>query len=109
MTHKSTVNVINSGVATGGVQGGQSATRTAKNFPKIGKRGKKSEKSGKKRKNREEKAKIGKFFHFGTQVCLRTEQSVKQKNKLCPSWQTGLATLLVIKQLLSNLLLISKL
>ena len=69
-----------------GGKGRQSANpdseKLAKNREK--KRGKirknrgKKEKSGKKRKNREEKAKIAKFL------------------SLCPSWQIGLATLLVV-------------
>ena len=79
ITHKITVNVIYSGVATGGGQGGTVPPLTAKNLPKIGKN------QEKKRKNREEKAKIGKVL------------------SLYPSWQTGLATLLVIKQWLPNL------
>ena len=75
-----------------GVKGGRVPRLTAKNLPKNWeKEGKKSGKIGKKRKNREEKAKIGKVL------------------SLCPSWQTGLAMLLVIKQWLSNLLLICKL
>ena len=70
--------IRSSGVATGVAKGGQSATpdseKIAKNQEKLGKI---QEKSGKKRKNREEKAKIGKFL------------------SLCPSWQIGLATLLI--------------
>ena len=67
--------------------GWQSASLTAKNWPKIGKRGKfrkiwkrgksgRGEKIRKKRKKQEEKAKLGKVL------------------SLCPSWQRGLATLL---------------
>ena len=77
--------LLYSGAATGG-QGGQSATPDSEKFAK--KMEKNQEKLGKKRKNREEKAKIGKVL------------------SLCPSWQPGLATLLCIKQWLSNLLLI---
>ena len=83
--------LLYSGVATGG-QGGQSATPDSEKFAKnLEKEGNNQEKSGKKRKNREEKVKIGKVL------------------SLCPSWQTGLATLLCIKQWLSNLLWICKL
>ena len=89
MTHKSTVNVINSGVAIGGVQGGQSATPTAKNFPKIGKRGKKSgkigkkeEESGRKGKNRE-----GSFTLGPKCVSARSNQLNKQTNFAPPDRQ----------------------
>ena len=58
MTHKSTANVINSGVATGGSRG-QSTTPDSEKFAKN--RGK-EEKIGKRRKNREENAKIGKVL-----------------------------------------------
>ena len=64
-THKSTVNVINSGVATGGVKGGRVQPLTAKNMPKVEK---KREKSGKIEKKEEESGRKGKnlegFFHF---------------------------------------------
>ena len=74
ITHKSTINVINSGVATGG-QGEQSATPNSAKFAKNRKKEEKIRKyREKKRKNREEKEKIGKVL------------------SLCPSWQTGLAT-----------------
>ena len=52
-------------------------SKIGKNLEKIRKRGKSWEKIEKKRKNREEKAKIGKVL------------------SLCPSWQIGLATLLL--------------
>ena len=66
-------------------KGGRVPPLTAKNLPKIRKNREKRGKSGKirknsgkkKRKNREEKAKIGKIL------------------SLCPSWQKGLATLLI--------------
>ena len=68
ITHKSTVSVINSGVATGGSRG-QSATPDSEKFAKNGGgKGKNQEKSGKKRKKQGEKAKIGKAL------------------SLCPSW-----------------------
>ena len=60
ITHESTVNVIYSGVVTGGGQGGHSATPNSKKFAKnrekegkIRKIGKKEEESGRKGKNRE--------------------------------------------------------
>ena len=50
ITHNSTVNVINSGVDTGGGSRGQSATPDSEKFcQKSGKRGKNQEKIGKKR------------------------------------------------------------
>ena len=63
ITHKSTVNVIYSGVATGGGgQGEHSATpdseKFAKNWEKSGKIGEKRRRIGKKRQ------KSGRFFHF---------------------------------------------
>ena len=58
-----------------GGQGGQSATPDSKKFAKN--REKEGKNREKKRKQREEKAKIGKVL------------------SLCPSWQIGLATLLV--------------
>ena len=64
ITHKSTINVINSGVATGG-QGEQSATPDSEKFAKNRK------KEEKIRKYREKRGRIGKkrkksgtFFHF---------------------------------------------
>ena len=59
LTHRSTVNVINSGVATGGSRE-QSATPDSKKFAKNRE---KIRKKLKKRKNRE-KGKKGRFFHF---------------------------------------------
>ena len=91
ITHKSTVNVIYSGVATGGGQGGHSATPDSKKFAKNQEKEGKSEKMGKKEEKSGRKGKIGQVL------------------SLCPSWQTGLATLLVIKQWLSNLSLIYEL
>ena len=68
---------IVSGVATGGGDGGQSATPDSEKIAKHwGKVGKNRENRQKKMKNRKEKAKIGKVL------------------SLCPSWQIGLATLL---------------
>ena len=67
-----------------GGKGGRVPPLTAKHLPKSGKKRGKSWKSGKnqekwgKRKNREETTKIGKFL------------------SLCPSWQIGLATLLLL-------------
>ena len=67
--------MINSGVATGGSKG-QSVPLDSKQLPKIGKRG----------KNQDEKSNIEKVL------------------SLCPSWQIGLATLLVINVLTSHTL-----
>ena len=62
ITHKSTVNVINSGVDTGGSRG-QSATPDSEKFcQKEGKRGKNQEKIGKKEEESGKEEKIGKVL-----------------------------------------------
>ena len=61
-----------------GGKGGRVPPLTVKICQKSGKRGENQEKIRKKRKNRKEKAKIGKFL------------------SLCPSWQIGLAMLLIV-------------
>ena len=61
ITHKSTVNVIYSGVATGGSRGHSATPDSEKICQKLGKRGEnreKEEESGRKGK------KSGRFFHF---------------------------------------------
>ena len=75
-----------------GGQGDQSTTSDSEKFAENrGKEEKIMKNQEKNRKNWEEKANLGKVL------------------SLCPSWQTGLATLQVTKQWLSNLLLICKL
>ena len=67
-----------------GWQGGQSATPDSEQFAKNQEKEGKIRKIEKKRKNWEEKTKIGKVL------------------SLCPSWQIGLATLLILKPVISN-------
>ena len=70
-----TIILTSCGVATGG----QVGHLTAKKLPKkSGKRGRKSGKGGKKREKSEKRGKIGKVL------------------SLCPSWQIGLVTLLLM-------------
>ena len=70
-----------SGIATGGSRGAECLPWQQKKMPKREKKrekiGDKTEKIGKKRKNQEEKVKFGNVL------------------SLCPSWQIGLAMLLV--------------